>query len=253
MRALLEAKIENMHRLRKTHVEDTMRRRIERIVKKILLKLGYAILPSSDLNNERVVEYPWVLRRIAMYEGGILDVGCSGSDLSVKLANQGLKVCGIDIYKKDLHAQGHPNFSFVLCDARWLPFVDNSFDFVIAVSTIEHIGIGYYGDLEDYEGDEKAVKEFLRVCNIMGKTFITVPYGKWAITSMQRTYDERALKRLVKGFGAEVQVEYFKKHNHFWRKSDKAIAEQVDSSSEVRSVACITFVKDNEKASLQTQ
>lgn len=241
-----------MNTQRKIHVEDTVRRRIERMVKKTFLKLGYVILPASDLNNERVVEYPWMFRRIATCEGRILDVGCSGSDLSVKLANQGLKVYGIDIYKKALQAQGHPNFNFVLCDAKRLPFVDNTFDLVTAISTIEHIGIGYYGDSEDYEGDKKAVKEFLRVCKEMGKTFITVPYGKWSITSIQKTYDGRALKRLVQGFRAEIQMEYFRKQNNFWQKSDKAIAEYVDPSSKVRSVACITLLKDQESASLQT-
>lgn len=235
-------------KLRRTHVEDSIRRRIQRALKNMFLKLGYVIFPSSDLHNERVVEYPWVFKRIGTCEGRILDVGCSGSDLSIKLASQGLEVYGIDIYKHQKYAEStfighHPNFNFVLCDARWLPFKDSFVDFVTAVSTIEHIGIGCYGDLEDMEGDKNSVKELFRVCKKLGRIFITVPYGKRAITSLQRIYDNQALKRLVQRLNVEVQVEYFTKHDFIWSKSVRAIAEQVDSLPEVRSVACIALTK----------
>lgn len=239
-----------MSKPKRTHIENTARRRIERMIKRVFLRLGYVILPSSDLGNERIAEYPWTFGKTAVHDGQILDVGCSGSDLSTSLAGQGFNVIGIDVYKKNLLAQGHPNFNFVSCDARWLPFVDKSFDFVVAVSTVEHIGIGYYGDLEDYKGDNKAVKEFLRVCKKLGKTLVTVPYGKWAVTSMQRTYDGEALKKLAGGLEAEIQVDYFVKRNCFWLKSSKENADQINSSG-VRSVACITLMNRLEGLSLR--
>ena len=44
--------------------------------------------------------------------------------------------------------------------------------------TIEHIGLGRYGDPIDYDGDLKAIKELKRVIKIGGSIIIVVPVGK---------------------------------------------------------------------------
>jgi hypothetical protein len=103
------------------------------------------------------------------------------------------------------------------------------------------------------EGDKKAMKEIVRVCKRLHRMFITVPYGKLAINSMQRVYDEQALKRLAEHLSAEFQVEYFTKNDLVWSKSVKVIAEQVNSLSEVRSVACISLIKVPENVSSHIQ
>ena len=225
----------------KTHVENSIKRRIERAVKRMFASLGYTIMPSSDLNNERVVEYPWILRKLGTRQGHILDVGCSGSDLSSKLASQGLEVYGVDIYKKNLKAWGHPNFHFVLCDTRWLPFVDSAFEVVTAVSTLEHIGIGFYGDIEDSEGDIRSVNELIRVTRVNGNSLVTVPFGEWKITSMQRTYDDKTLKRLFGKFNVNINVDYFVKRNNVWHKSESVNVPV--SSAGVNAVACLSLTK----------
>jgi hypothetical protein len=225
----------------KTHVENTFKRRVERAVKRLFASFGYKIMPLSDLNNERVVEYPWIFRKVGAHQGNFLDAGCSGSDLSSKLASQGLEVYGVDIYRKNLIARGQPNFSFVLCDIRWLPFVDGSFDVVTAVSTLEHIGIGFYGDIEDSEGDTRSVNELRRVTKVTGNLLVTVPFGEWKITNMQRTYDCNTLKRLFGNFKANIDVDYFVRRNDVWHKTD--CVEVPVSSTRVNAVACISFTK----------
>jgi hypothetical protein len=44
-----------------------------------------------------------------------------------------------------------------------LPFEDKSFDLAVAVSTIEHVGIGFYGDPIDNDGVIKSINELKRV------------------------------------------------------------------------------------------
>lgn len=233
------------------HIENSARRRIEKTAKRMVSTLGYTIIPTADLNNERIVEYPWALGHIGTSNGCVLDIGCSGSELSLKLAIQGFDVYGVDVYQKDIKAQGHPKFGFVKCDTRWLPFVDESFDFVIAISTIEHIGIGFYGDFEDQDGDIKSLREILRVSKKNGKSLVTVPYGKWSITSMQRTYDESGLRRLLAGLAVEAHVDYFVKRNHLWMRSNKEAAGQ-SASKNVESVACINFLNNLSSSRIKT-
>jgi len=44
-----------------------------------------------------------------------------------------------------------------------LPFSDNTVDSISCMHTIEHIGLGRYGDPIDPDGDLKAIKELIRV------------------------------------------------------------------------------------------
>jgi len=56
----------------------------------------------------------------------------------------------------------------VRCDARQLPFPDQSVDAVTAVSTIEHI--------HGTEGDRVAVQEIARVLRPGGRSWLTLPF-----------------------------------------------------------------------------
>jgi len=73
--------------------------------------------------------------------------------LSIELACLGFKVYGLDVSNYKLT---RPNFTFVKEDIRSTSFPNNFFDIVIAISTIEHIGLGYYGDKLDRHGDKKS-------------------------------------------------------------------------------------------------
>lgn len=44
--------------------------------------------------------------------------------------------------------------------------------------TVEHIGLGRYGDPIDYDGDLKAISELKRVLAIDGNLLFVVPIGK---------------------------------------------------------------------------
>lgn len=58
-----------------------------------------------------------------------------------------------------------------------LPFKDNSISSLSCMHTVEHIGLGRYGDPLDPEGDIKAIKELIRVLSPGGSLLFVVPIG----------------------------------------------------------------------------
>ncbi|MDO9324536.1 MAG: DUF268 domain-containing protein [Methanoregula sp.] len=63
-------------------------------------------------------------------------------------------------------------------DITALPFEDNSIQSLSCMHTIEHIGLGRYGDPIDPDGDLKAIAEIKRVLSPGGDLLFAVPIGK---------------------------------------------------------------------------
>jgi hypothetical protein len=62
-------------------------------------------------------------------------------------------------------------------DLTDLHFKSNSIESLSCMHTVEHIGLGRYGDLIDAEGDKKAMKELERVLAVNGTLLFVVPIG----------------------------------------------------------------------------
>ena len=60
-------------------------------------------------------------------------------------------------------------------DVLELDLPPESFDMVVSLSTIEHFGLGRYGDHFDLEADQKAVQKMLRVLKPGGYFVLSVP------------------------------------------------------------------------------
>lgn len=63
-------------------------------------------------------------------------------------------------------------------DLMSLPFPDNNLESVSCMHTIEHVGLGRYGDPIDPNGDIKAINELKRVTAKGGSLIFVVPVGK---------------------------------------------------------------------------
>lgn len=63
-------------------------------------------------------------------------------------------------------------------DLMNLPLADNSIESLSCMHTVEHIGLGRYGDPLDPEGDIKAIKELKRVLAPSGSLIFVTPIGK---------------------------------------------------------------------------
>ncbi len=63
-------------------------------------------------------------------------------------------------------------------DLTDLTFEDNTVESISCMHTLEHIGLGRYGDQIDYDGDLKAISELCRVVKIGGSLLVVAPIGK---------------------------------------------------------------------------
>ena len=93
------------------------------------------------------------------------------------------------------------NLSSEHADLTDLPFESNSIFSLSCMHTIEHIGLGRYGDPIDPEGDVKAIKELKRVCSVNGNLLLVIPVGKKRIQfNAHRIYDPFEIISYMNGF-----------------------------------------------------
>jgi len=98
----------------------------------------------------------------------ILDVACGGGVLSLKIAEKGCEVCGIETsehaikYAKRLAKREKIACEFVVGNAEDLPYPDEYFDKIVCSSSLEH-----------FKEDIKALKEMHRVLKPDGKVVLT--------------------------------------------------------------------------------
>lgn len=86
-------------------------------------------------------------------------------------------------------------------DLARLPFSSNSLRSVSCMHTIEHIGLGRYGDPLDPDGDLKAINELKRICAINGNLLIVVPVGVKRIQfNAHRIYNPFDVVEYMAGF-----------------------------------------------------
>ncbi|MCR4313208.1 MAG: DUF268 domain-containing protein [Candidatus Roizmanbacteria bacterium] len=70
------------------------------------------------------------------------------------------------------------NLTSERADLLSLPFKDGSIKSISCMHTIEHVGLGRYGDELDPDGDLKAINELKRVTALHGDLLFVVPIGK---------------------------------------------------------------------------
>jgi SAM-dependent methyltransferase len=190
--------------------------------------------------SERIVEIPFVHQHLPYpFRGRLLDVGYRESEIVFQADSLGFDTWGIDIRPAPLQFGG---IHFIQGDIINYPFDPKSFDVVIGLSTFEHIGLIFYGNsVKDEEGDLHAVQAVHRILKPTGRFLLTVPFGKQGATNWYRVYDHAALEGLLlkAGFRIEIENYWTKQENLHWVPTPWREAEQVDSVSKVRGVACV--------------
>lgn len=93
-------------------------------------------------------------------------------------------------------------------DLMKLPFADKSIESISCLHTIEHVGLGRYGDPLDPHGDLKAISELKRVVKVGGNLLIVVPVGKQKIEfNAHRIYTPEKLVSYVTEHNTEHNTE----------------------------------------------
>lgn len=158
--------------------------------------------PGTD---ERLVEVPWVLSRLR--PGRVLEVGYAFAEpayLAGLVEAAPGELVGVDLAEAEV-----PGFETVVADARDLPFPDASFDQVLLVSTLEHIGAdnelyGSQGVPDDF-GRAAALKELRRILRPDGSLLATVPLGEPGDYGWFRQEDISGWTQLFTGAGYFVE------------------------------------------------
>lgn len=131
----------------------------------------------SRKNNLRLLaptyyaRYTEVLKMIEK-EGSILDIGCADGVYSKAISNKNNQVVGIDI-NIDFLDKGRQlnNLLFLVANAEELYFKDETFDAVLCIDVIEHVG-----------NDEQVLSEIHRVLKPNGQLVISVPNYNFPFT-----------------------------------------------------------------------
>ena len=128
--------------------------------------------------------------------GRVLEVGCAEGDMigPLKIARPDLHVTGID-----WRAVDRPKADkLVRGDVLLYNFPPQSFDCVIAVSTLEHVGLGSYErDPIDPDGDTKTLRRMAEWVKPDGWIYFDVPFrpdGPYVVKKNFRAYDQEHLK-----------------------------------------------------------
>jgi SAM-dependent methyltransferase len=170
----------------------------------------------------------------------VLDMGCSESTCAIELASLGYQVVGVDLRRLPVE---HPNFRMVQANLAELPFPDGSFDVVVCLSTIEHVGLSWYADVPAWTTDYKAAEEAWRVLRPGGRLVLTLPYGKPAETPVHRIYDAGRLDKLLEKF-RRLETAYGVRDGESWTfTTDAERAGAADSAERVSAVALVAAEK----------
>ncbi len=141
------------------------------------------IYPTLYFNNEDAqsggghyfYQDTWALKKLAALKPSMhYDIG-SRYDGFTGQATAICPVTSIDIRPPSFKL---PGLFFLKGDILKLPFEDNNLETISCLHTIEHIGLGRYGDAIDPNGFDKALAEIQRVIAAGGHLILSMPVGK---------------------------------------------------------------------------
>jgi SAM-dependent methyltransferase len=149
----------------------------------------------------------------------VLEVGYAFAETAYLggLLRAGVELVGADLARRDVGGT-----ETVEADVRELPFPEHSFDQVLLVSTLEHIGADntVYGLDAESDGSARleALRELKRVLRADGSLLVTVPLGEPGDHGWFRQEDERGWTQLFSraGFFLE-EVEAYELQREGWR------------------------------------
>jgi SAM-dependent methyltransferase len=178
----------------------------ERIGQPVSLeKVCHFLEQKFSTDHMRRFEYPFqamALCRPDVRTRIIVDVGggnCYSTIVPILLQLRQSEVICVDVVER--RSRSKFGVSYVRGDCARTGLADEQADVVTMISTIEHVGLGRWGDPLDTQGDLRAVQEARRILKTGGHLVLTTPYGyPTVVYNMHRIYDRGRLERLIDGF-----------------------------------------------------
>lgn len=134
----------------------------------------------------------------------VLEIGCCEYDWLHTATERwpSMTFTGIDwrTYKRAIRG------TVVKGDVRVYPFAPGSFDWIVSISALEHVGLGHYSnDPKDADGDAVALRNAWTWLAPGGWLYFDVPYNPAryeVVGTSHRIYDDAAIEtRLRQGLG----------------------------------------------------
>jgi hypothetical protein len=202
----------------------------EREIKLVLAEKSFCVesLPHryGFRLDERIVEYPWLFSRLPNGGGRLLDAGSALNHEFLldqpALQKKTVHICTLAPEKDCFWRKG---ISYLYEDLRQLPYCDDLFDWIVCMSTIEHVGMDnalYTGQSASAETQPaeylSALLELKRVLKPGRTIYVTAPFGKAANHRWFQVFDQRMVEKMIETFGPEEnRCDYFLYQADGWR------------------------------------
>jgi SAM-dependent methyltransferase len=184
--------------------------------------------------DERIIEYPWLFSRLPEDHGILLDAGSTlNFEIILKQPSLKSKKVFISTLAPESDCFWTQGVSYVFEDLRNCCYRNNFFDYVVCISTAEHIGLDntllYTNDTSKKEGNPttylNAIQEFYRIIKPGGILYLTLPFGKKQNREWFQVFDSQMIDEVIATFNPSSHVEtYFRYLPKGWEKSSRNIS-----------------------------
>jgi SAM-dependent methyltransferase len=216
--------------------------------------------------DERIIEYPWLFSVLPPGNGKLLDAGAAlNHEYLLILEPLRSKKVFISTLEYEGSCSCNRGVSYVYEDLRESCYQDDYFDYVVSISTIEHIGLDntflYCRDESKRENDPDsyllALGELRRVLK-PGKTlYLTFPYGQRKNYGWFQIFDHKMLDQMIAAFApATVKETHFRYEPDGWKLSSREESKDAtyfdihtqknyepDYAAASRAIVCLELVK----------
>ncbi|MUV88832.1 methyltransferase domain-containing protein [Halapricum sp. CBA1109] len=168
-------------------------------------------------SRERVVEYPYVYNHLDIDPpSSILVAGGARSPVAYTLASMGYETTVVDL---DGYELSHRNLTSRAADFTDLPFDTGTFDAIISVSVIEHVGM--YSE-DDERADIRAFEELTRVLSDGGELLFTTPFAKtYSTLSNSRVYSWDRIQEAIPDEASLSEYQIYAREEEDWFPVDR--------------------------------
>ena len=178
--------------------------------------------------DERAVEYPWFFSRLPSGPGKLLDAG-SVLNYEQVLAHPSLREKDLFICTLAPENENHcdQGISYIFGDLRNSCFRDGYFDWIVSISTLEHVGLdntaySHTASTKESNPDTHldAVRELRRILKPGGALFVTLPFGRAKNHEWLQVFDGDMVERLINVFSpVGTNEKYFRYLPSGWQVS----------------------------------